>query len=75
LAGAILSDRFCCVPVYGVPLTHESKREDFLFFVFFKVLAGLTRLTWTPRPCSEHDLWEPLVQIEILLLRSKRFQS
>jgi hypothetical protein len=27
----------CCVPVYGVPLNHESKTEDILFFVFLSV--------------------------------------
>jgi hypothetical protein len=35
--------------VYREPLYHESKREDFIFRSF-KVLAGLTRLTWTFRP-------------------------
>jgi hypothetical protein len=41
LAGAgkrcILSDRFYCVTLYGVPLNHESKTEDFLFFFFLSV--------------------------------------
>jgi hypothetical protein len=33
----MLSDRFFCVTVYGVPLNDESKTEDFLFFVFKSV--------------------------------------
>jgi hypothetical protein len=33
--------RFCCVPVYGVPLNHERKT---FHFSFFKVLDGLTQL-------------------------------
>jgi hypothetical protein len=35
-----LSDRFFCVPVYGVPLNRESK--DFLFFVFQSVSRANT---------------------------------
>jgi hypothetical protein len=38
----ILSDRFNCIPVRGVPLNHESKTEDFLLFVFRSVSPGKT---------------------------------
>jgi hypothetical protein len=31
-----LPDRFCCVPVYGVPLNHKSKTVDFLLAYFPK---------------------------------------
>jgi hypothetical protein len=46
LAGAgyryILSDQFCCVAVYGVPVNNESKTEDFLIFVFQSVSRANT---------------------------------
>jgi hypothetical protein len=29
-----MSDGLCCIPVCVVPLSHESKAEDFLFFIF-----------------------------------------
>jgi hypothetical protein len=42
LANDVFSDRFSCLPIYGVTLDQES--ESF-HFSFFKVLARRTRLT------------------------------
>jgi hypothetical protein len=36
------SDLFCCVPVYGVPLNHEVKTEDFLFLFLQSVSRANT---------------------------------
>jgi hypothetical protein len=33
-------DRFCSVSVYGVPLSHESKTEDFFSFNFESVIRA-----------------------------------
>jgi hypothetical protein len=45
----ILFYRFRCISVYGQPLNHESKTENFWFL---EVLAGVTRLIWSLHPWS-----------------------
>jgi hypothetical protein len=37
-----LSDRFCCISMYGVAFNHESKTEDLLFFVFQSISRANT---------------------------------
>jgi hypothetical protein len=43
----LTSDLFCCVPVYGVPQNSDSTTDEEIYFSFFKLSVGLTRLTWT----------------------------
>lgn len=43
----VLSNRFCCVPVYKVPLNHTSKTEGFLFLVFQSVSQAIRSNTST----------------------------
>jgi hypothetical protein len=51
-----LSDWFCCGPVYGVPLNHESKTKEFFFFFFQSVsLANMVKHErCTPGALCEH---------------------
>jgi hypothetical protein len=54
----ILSVRFCCVPLCGVPLNHESNTEDFLFFVFQSVSrANTVNMNAPPLPTTQLIGW------------------
>jgi hypothetical protein len=48
---AVISDRFSCFVMYVLPLNHEGRQKT-SYFMCFKMLAQLARLTRTFRCCT-----------------------